>query len=89
MIISLDYDSTYTEDPEMWDEFIANAKKRGHKVVCVTARRETEENVEQCSIPGVLTFFTALASKIGFMEKRGIKVDVWIDDNPRVVVEGF
>ena len=89
MIIAIDYDDTYTADIELWDNFIGSAIMRGHQVVCVTARRETAENVEQCDIPGVLTYFTALSSKMKYMEKHGIKVDIWIDDQPRVVVEGF
>ena len=38
LVISLDYDRTYTADPGLWDQFIALARSRGHEVVCVTGR---------------------------------------------------
>lgn len=40
MIISVDYDETYTRDKILWDSFIKQAKMRGHTVLCVTARCE-------------------------------------------------
>lgn len=89
MNLGLDYDGTYSADPEFWDSFVALAKAYGHKVYCVTARRETLENVQECDVPGVLTYFTSLAPKDWYMrEKRGIVIDVWIDDDPGVIVHG-
>lgn len=38
MKIALDYDDTYTKDPELWDSFIAEAKERMHEVTFVTLR---------------------------------------------------
>jgi hypothetical protein len=38
MKIALDYDGTYTVDPQFWEDFITLAKVRGHEVVCVTKR---------------------------------------------------
>jgi len=35
MIISVDYDETYTRDKILWDSFIKQAKARGHTVLCV------------------------------------------------------
>lgn len=45
MNISIDFDDTYTRDPEMWNAFIRLAQASGHKVYCVTARswREDEQ----------------------------------------------
>lgn len=88
MKIAIDFDNTYTLDPEFWDRFIANAKASGHKVWCVTARRNTEENRETVVVPGVLTVFSELGSKIDCMERRGIKIDVWIDDDPLTCARG-
>lgn len=36
--ISLDYDNTYSADPELWNGFILSARLRGHDVRIVTAR---------------------------------------------------
>ena len=43
MIIALDYDKTYTADPNLWDAFIKFAVFRGHKVICLTMRYSQEE----------------------------------------------
>lgn len=83
MLIALDFDDTYTKDPYLWDDFINNAKNRGHKVICVTMRFEEEgkEVIEsigrRCNI-----IFTERQSKEKFLKKMGIKPDIWIDDSP-------
>ena len=95
MVIAIDFDGTLTADPPLWSEFIRQAREREHLVLLVTARRETEENYEtidrvldqhDCQIP---VYFSNLGSKMELMERRGIKVDIWIDDDPRVLVRGF
>ena len=92
---ALDYDDTFTADPSLWASVVRMAKDRsGHRFIMVTARRETEENIEQinadldhwgCQMPIV---FTALASKLDTVAKRGIKIDIWIDDDPESLVRG-
>ena len=42
MILSIDYDNTYTADPLLWDQFIVNALERGHTVYCVSFRPEID-----------------------------------------------
>ena len=86
---ALDYDSTYTSDPELFDRFIADIRERGHRVFVVTARRDTPENRAEVVVPGVLIYFTGLAAKAWYMEHRGVPVDIWIDDDPRVIIEGM
>lgn len=89
MRIALDYDETYTLDPKFWDEFIQLAKNWGHVVSCVTGRVANEENVSQCQIPGIATYFTEGAAKQWFMESISVKVDVWIDDDPRRITQAM
>jgi hypothetical protein len=89
--IALDYDETYTADPELWNYFINMATVRGHKVWCVTARRDTEENREIVCIPGLPRYrhkFTSHSAKEWFMAEQGIKIDIWVDDNVRAITEG-
>ena len=94
MRIAIDFDDTFTADPELWAKFIADARERGHSVVMVTARRDTTENeeviAEWTAKVGVEleVIFTSLASKLATAERRGIKFDVWIDDDPKAVVHG-
>lgn len=89
MNIALDYDGTYTADSTLWDRFVADAKERGHKVWIVTCRRDTDENREDIGRPaGCLVLFTNLSAKRWALEQRGLRVDVWIDDDPDCVMRG-
>ena len=92
--IAIDYDDTFTADPELWSRFIQDAKNRGHRFYCVTARKESIENIElinqsfdqwECQMPVV---FSNLSSKVTTMERQGIKIDIWIDDAPLALVHG-
>ena len=91
MLIAIDFDDTLTADGELWRAFIESAIELGHKVICVTARRDTEDNNDTIDnwmrSHGIdlikRTYFTGLSSKVDHMEKLGIKVDIWIDDDPR------
>lgn len=88
MLIAIDFDETLTADSQLWSRFIASAKSLGHRCICITARRRTEDNVD--SIRQWMTthgvdlpvYYTGLASKVEYARKAGLKVDIWIDDDP-------
>lgn len=89
MIIAIDFDDTLTADAALWRQFIYAAERFRHHVICVTARRDTDDNRESITewmrahgidLP---VYYTSLGSKVDFMLKRDIKVDIWIDDDPR------
>lgn len=82
---SLDYDGTFTADPELWLEFVKRAHERGHKVVVVTMRHlhETEDNSFDPRLKALVTVFpTGRKAKKAHMRKQGVHIDIWIDDNP-------
>jgi hypothetical protein len=89
MLIAIDFDDTLTADAELWRDCIAKAISRGHRVICVTARRDTDDNRETIDSwmaeHGIelYTYYTGLASKVDHMQRIGVKVDIWIDDDPR------
>jgi hypothetical protein len=89
VLIAIDFDETLTADPELWLDFVRKAKTRGHNVVCVTARRDTESNRDILRLwmwendIDLFTHYTSLGSKLDHMERIGVKVDIWIDDDPR------
>ena len=83
MLISLDYDKTYTADPHFWDQVVNLGRANGHEFVCVTARREPPDSHER-RIPMAVVcagnqFKRHAAAKAGYL------VDVWIDDTPEVI----
>ena len=91
MNISLDFDDTYTRDPEMWDLFVELAKHRGHTVYCVTAREPLPAFKEEVydtigkRIGERNCYFTDGSAKEKFMFDKGIWIDVWIDDSPKFI----
>jgi hypothetical protein len=89
-----DLDGTIDRDPEMMKSWIEQAVSRGHKVYCVTSRRNTAEHndivygwLKEHGI-NVKVFFTSLSPKIDYMLDKGITVDVWLDNDPRTLVNG-
>ena len=89
MLIAIDFDETLTRDAKLWRDFCHVADQLGHRIICVTARRDTEDNNE--SIENWMTmngvrlpvYYTGLRSKVEFMASHGHKVDIWIDDDPK------
>ena len=86
MLIALDYDGTYTADPQLFDNFARMAMQRGHDVVCVTMHYE-HEVIPAPFIEGVGIIYTGRKSKMKFMADKGIQVNVWIDDMPHMITE--
>jgi hypothetical protein len=95
VLIAIDFDDTLTADSQLWLKFIESANALGHRCICITARRQTEENIETIddwmimhgvSLP---VYFTGLASKVEHAKKIGLKVNIWIDDDPKRAALGY
>jgi hypothetical protein len=83
MLLSIDFDNTYTRDPAFWDEVIYIAKhKHNHKVICVTNRAFPPENVR---LPKVELLCAGAEYKQDYAKSQGYNVDVWIDDMPGTI----
>lgn len=91
MLFGIDYDETWTKDPEFWFQFLELAEKKGHKAVIVTGRNKpsfgssgtwTGEPIE-IAVKGKLpVVYAGNNTKREAANKAGYKVDVWIDDSP-------
>ena len=93
MNVSPDYDDTYSLDPKSWDKIIDILHKANHKVYCITKRYEhlADDIKEALDIP--IIFVPKGKSKGLEAYKRGIKIDIWIDDKPlsitgRQIIQG-
>lgn len=88
MNIGLDYDDTYTRDPLMWDKVCTYMRNRGHKIYLVTWRFESEAQELFKHFASILdgVYPTGRKAKEKFMYDQGIRIDVWIDDNPGSVL---
>ncbi len=86
MNLSLDYDGTYTRDPIIWDAAIKVLRQAGHKVYVVTMRYDNEREGTPVRLALALhadaIYFTGRKAKQKFMHDHGIRIDVWIDDQP-------
>lgn len=87
MIIALDYDGCFTNDPGGWREFAYFMRKRGHTVYGVTMRFEQEKPCVDYLAACDKVFYTGRKQKRQFMEDLGILVNVWIDDMPEAIVK--
>ena len=88
MKIALDYDNTYTLDPEVWDEFIVLMHMRGHEVRIVTARderydRNPQLNELETRMP--IIWCRGVAKKLFCPRFADFTPDVYIDDSPENV----
>lgn len=97
-IICLDYDDTYTSDPQLFNIFIEAAHTSGHKVLLTTWRFgfgwEMKEVAEDYNLEKFIQsekislVFCSRKSKREHLKHLGYNVDdcIWIDDNPFAIV---
>jgi len=88
LTIALDFDDTYTSDPAMWAEVVRVMQRRGHVVICVSARRNSMENRREleAALPnGVCVLLTYDEPKRQASKRSGYNVDIWIDDMPEAI----
>jgi hypothetical protein len=89
--IALDYDKTFTLDPRFWFNFIVDARLCGHDVRVVTIRDDRlDRTAPLIDVENdVLVIYTRGVAKKWFCTHfgDGFVPDVWIDDNPRSILE--
>ena len=90
MNIMIDYDNTYTADVDMWRSIIPLFLV-GHNVYLVTSRGmdtpiELANDFVEWRIPIIYCEYRA---KKDVCEEQGIKIDIWIDDDPYYINTGF
>ena len=76
MLVAIDYDETYTKDPDCWNRVIATLQDAGHEVICVTLRKIIP------FIKGISVYSTNYTAKRKYCAQQNIPVDIWIDDSP-------
>jgi len=94
LTFGLDFDDTFTADPEWAAEFIAITERRGHRVLIVTGRRRDDESEMTIRLAQIeygtnqRVIWAEMGSKLYAVEQLGITIDVWVDDDPRKLVHG-
>jgi hypothetical protein len=91
MNFALDFDGVVTEDSNLFANFVNVARGAGHKVYIVTMRYPSECMHDRLmwrwvhGVDGIIP--TSRKAKRKACEDLGIKIDVWIDDNPEAVAK--
>lgn len=85
--IAFDIDGTWSIDPKMFHKIASYLRIFGHIPIIVTARTHGDiDDFYRLRLGGCHSdlpiFFTKGKPKKAYMESQGIKVDVWIDDDP-------
>lgn len=86
MKIAVDYDGTYSVDPELFSIFIRIAQQRGHEVYIVTMRYDSEAE-RICHVVPCKVFYTGRNAKMKHMADLGHEFNIWIDDMPHLLFE--
>ena len=88
MTIAIDIDLTWDRDPDLFFDFVWMARNRGHTVIIVTGREQPQEKLDRLYLsraPVAEILVSGGELKEEFCRKRGIKVDIWIEDMPGMV----
>lgn len=82
----IDFDDTYTSDPELFALFVEAAIMRGHRCVIVTQRASCfEPDLRQVVGAGLEIIYCAGMTKAEGCAAAGVQVDVWMDDYPDAI----
>lgn len=86
MKIAIDYDFTFTLDPEFWMWFIIDAIDSGHDPKIVTSRSPTLDNIDDIfeNICDVI-YCDGVAKRFVCHHFENWDPDIWIDDKPSAV----
>ncbi len=87
--IGLDYDGTVTSDYYAFFKLVELFRNRGHKVYIVTMRYESEcrQDANFMRLAEISDGWCATGrmAKRKYCEQQGLKIHIWIDDNPIAV----
>ena len=88
MHIALDYDDTYTRNPDMWDKIIKKMRKAGCTVCIVSDRGNDASDMVKAHLEDRVDafYFTDGEAKKPWMLNKGLKTDIWIDDCPENIL---
>lgn len=87
-VIGVDFDDTISTNELGWLQVLALFERLGYIVYVVTYRSATEwpEDMDFLRDKGYKVFCTDRMSKREFMKRKGLDVDIWIDDNPYGII---
>ena len=83
LTIAIDFDNTWTADPDAWYAFYVIMRDRGHQVIIATGRSERSDDMDRFPLPeGMPVIFCGRGYKEPATRAAGYHVHIWIDDLP-------
>lgn len=88
LTVAIDFDDTFTSDVDTWREVIVLLQRSGHRVICVSARRNEighRQELMRALPDGVKVLLAYDVPKRLYAKSQGVDVDIWIDDAPESI----
>lgn len=87
-IIAFDFDETISDNEPLWLQVMLALEKGGYHVVVCTWRTPTTypEDLQFLVDKGFKVYYTSGQAKQQYMWNIGVKVSIWIDDNPWAIL---
>jgi hypothetical protein len=91
MTISIDFDRTFSADPQLWGEFARKSVADGNTVVMISRRPEQDRATVTETLGDYAPAFSQVllvggdTLKADAAQAAGISVDVWVDDSPQTI----
>lgn len=84
MMVNMDYDGVFSENPDLWRRISALLTDSGHQIIMITSRNERTDPIEE--EVGMEIVYTDGMNKREYCSKFDIPLpDVWIDDMPEYI----
>lgn len=86
LTIAIDFDNTWSADPEGWRAVFHLLTSRGHAVIMATGRRGWSEDMGRAGLPSNMPIvYCGSELKEKATRAAGYEVDIWIDDMPGMI----
>lgn len=87
-IIGFDFDETISDNEVAWLSVMQLLERSGYHCIIVTWRKPDEwpEDLKLFVDKGFKVYYTSRQAKQEYMFKQGIKVSIWVDDNPFAIL---
>lgn len=86
LTIAIDFDNTWTSDPDAWTAFYILMRARGHQVIMATGRSERSDDIDRYHLPEDMPIiFCGRGYKQDATLAAGYQVHIWIDDIPGMI----
>lgn len=86
-VIAIDFDETISDNYTGWPIVMQLLEKMGyHVVICTSRKPEDHEDLQYIVDKGYKVYYTGGKAKERFMQTLGIRVGIWIDDNPYAIL---